>query len=69
MEGGQACVDGMTCSWVFQELCLYTLGNLVVESEVVRKKLLPQGIIPVLASCIQVRQVALPMPFPIETFS
>ncbi|XP_048816786.1 transmembrane and coiled-coil domain-containing protein 6 isoform X3 [Lagopus muta] len=35
------------------ELCLYTLGNLVVESEVVRKKLLPQGIIPVLASCIQ----------------
>uniref|UniRef100_A0A803XW25 Transmembrane and coiled-coil domains 6 n=1 Tax=Meleagris gallopavo TaxID=9103 RepID=A0A803XW25_MELGA len=36
-----------------QELCLYTLGNLVVESEVVRKKLLPQGIIPVLASCIQ----------------
>ncbi|XP_032303290.1 transmembrane and coiled-coil domain-containing protein 6 isoform X3 [Coturnix japonica] len=35
------------------ELCLYTLGNLVVESKVVRKKLLPQGIIPVLASCIQ----------------
>ncbi|NXX80174.1 TMCO6 protein, partial [Urocolius indicus] len=36
-----------------QELCLYTLGNLVVESEAVRKRLLPQGIIPVLASCIQ----------------
>ncbi|XP_063269622.1 transmembrane and coiled-coil domain-containing protein 6 isoform X2 [Prinia subflava] len=35
------------------ELCLYTLGNLVVESEAVRKQLLPQGIIPVLASCIQ----------------
>ncbi|XP_032844393.1 transmembrane and coiled-coil domain-containing protein 6 isoform X2 [Tyto alba] len=37
----------------FTELCLYTLGNLVVESEAVRKHLLPQGIIPVLASCIQ----------------
>ncbi|KAM9373182.1 transmembrane and coiled-coil domain-containing protein 6 [Phaethornis superciliosus] len=37
----------------FMELCLYTLGNLVVESEAVRKQLLPQGIIPVLASCIQ----------------
>ncbi|KAJ7427008.1 transmembrane and coiled-coil domain 6 [Willisornis vidua] len=36
-----------------KELCLYTLGNLVVESEAVRKQLLPQGIIPVLASCIQ----------------
>ncbi|XP_066052944.1 transmembrane and coiled-coil domain-containing protein 6 isoform X3 [Chamaea fasciata] len=35
------------------ELCLYTLGNLVVESEAVRRQLLPQGIIPVLASCIQ----------------
>lgn len=43
---------------VFQELCLYTLGNLVVESEAVRKQLLPQGIIPVLASCIQVGRVA-----------
>ncbi|XP_075366283.1 transmembrane and coiled-coil domain-containing protein 6 isoform X1 [Mycteria americana] len=37
----------------FTELCLYTLGNLVVESEAVRKQLLPQGVIPVLASCIQ----------------
>ncbi|NXG74712.1 TMCO6 protein, partial [Baryphthengus martii] len=37
----------------FTELCLYTLGNLVVESQAVRKQLLPQGIIPVLASCIQ----------------
>ncbi|NXA42044.1 TMCO6 protein, partial [Eudromia elegans] len=37
----------------FTELCLYTLGNLVVESEAVRKQLLPQGIIPALASCIQ----------------
>ncbi|XP_056204677.1 transmembrane and coiled-coil domain-containing protein 6 isoform X2 [Falco biarmicus] len=35
------------------ELCLYTLGNLVVESEAVRKQILPQGIIPVLTSCIQ----------------
>ncbi|XP_059589372.1 transmembrane and coiled-coil domain-containing protein 6 isoform X2 [Alligator mississippiensis] len=37
----------------FTELCLYTLGNLVVESEAVRKQLLPQGIISALASCIQ----------------
>ncbi|XP_025923673.1 transmembrane and coiled-coil domain-containing protein 6 isoform X4 [Apteryx rowi] len=37
----------------FTELCLYTLGNLVVESEAVMKQLLPQGIIPALASCIQ----------------
>ncbi|XP_009870201.1 PREDICTED: transmembrane and coiled-coil domain-containing protein 6 [Apaloderma vittatum] len=37
----------------FTELCLYTLGNLVVESQAIRKQLLPQGIIPVLASCIQ----------------
>ncbi|NXJ71402.1 TMCO6 protein, partial [Rostratula benghalensis] len=37
----------------FTELCLYTLGNLIVESEAVRRQLLPQGIIPVLASCIQ----------------
>lgn len=66
VEGGQACMEGMTCSRVFQELCLYTLGNLVVESEVVRTKLLPQGIIPVLASCIQVGEVALPTPFPIK---
>lgn len=36
------------------ELCLYTLGNLVVEMKAVKKQLLPQGIIPILASCIQV---------------
>ncbi|XP_054024518.1 transmembrane and coiled-coil domain-containing protein 6 [Dryobates pubescens] len=35
------------------ELCLYTLGNLVVESQAVRRQLLLQGIIPVLASCSQ----------------
>ncbi|XP_064017445.1 transmembrane and coiled-coil domain-containing protein 6 isoform X2 [Pogoniulus pusillus] len=35
------------------ELCLYTLGNLAVESQAVRRQLLRQGIIPVLASCIQ----------------
>ncbi|KAM7140313.1 transmembrane and coiled-coil domain-containing protein 6 isoform 1-T1 [Molossus nigricans] len=35
------------------ELCLYTLGNLIVESESVRRQLLPQGIVPALASCIQ----------------
>lgn len=37
-----------------QELCLYTLGNLIVESEAVRRRLLPQGIVPALAACIQV---------------
>ncbi|XP_054841743.1 transmembrane and coiled-coil domain-containing protein 6 [Eublepharis macularius] len=35
------------------ELCLYTLGNLAVETKVVKKQLLPQGMIPVLASCMQ----------------
>ncbi|NXX40433.1 TMCO6 protein, partial [Tricholaema leucomelas] len=35
------------------ELCLYTLGNLAVESQAVRRQLLPQGIIPMLASCIR----------------
>ncbi|XP_044882558.1 transmembrane and coiled-coil domain-containing protein 6 isoform X3 [Mauremys mutica] len=42
----------------FTELCLYTLGNLAVESDAVRKQLLPQGIIPALASCIQSPHVA-----------
>uniref|UniRef100_A0A8C3XVQ1 Transmembrane and coiled-coil domains 6 n=1 Tax=Chelydra serpentina TaxID=8475 RepID=A0A8C3XVQ1_CHESE len=42
----------------FTELCLYTLGNLAVESDAVRKRLLPQGIIPTLASCIQSPHVA-----------
>ncbi|XP_074068933.1 transmembrane and coiled-coil domain-containing protein 6 [Macrotis lagotis] len=37
----------------FIELCLYTLGNLAVESEAVRRQLMPQGIIPALALCIQ----------------
>lgn len=56
----QGSAEEVTCalSGVFQELCLYTLGNLVVESEAVRKQLLPQGIIPVLASCIQVGEAA-----------
>ncbi|XP_012875862.1 PREDICTED: transmembrane and coiled-coil domain-containing protein 6 isoform X3 [Dipodomys ordii] len=36
-----------------QELCLYTLGNLIVESEAVRRQLLPQGIILAFATCIQ----------------
>ncbi|KAM9253423.1 transmembrane and coiled-coil domain-containing protein 6 isoform 7-T7 [Dugong dugon] len=36
-----------------EELCLYTLGNLIVESEAVRRQLLPQGIVPALAACIQ----------------
>ncbi|XP_045749863.1 transmembrane and coiled-coil domain-containing protein 6 isoform X3 [Mirounga angustirostris] len=38
---------------VWVELCLYTLGNLIVESEAVRRQLLPQGIVPALAACIQ----------------
>ncbi|XP_026556713.1 transmembrane and coiled-coil domain-containing protein 6 isoform X2 [Pseudonaja textilis] len=41
-------------SVALMELCLYTLGNLVVEMKAVKKHLLPQGIIPVLASCIKV---------------
>nr|XP_033783266.1 transmembrane and coiled-coil domain-containing protein 6 isoform X2 [Geotrypetes seraphini] len=35
------------------ELCLYTLGNLAVDSRAMRRQLLQQGIIPALASCIQ----------------
>ncbi|XP_034373739.1 transmembrane and coiled-coil domain-containing protein 6 isoform X2 [Arvicanthis niloticus] len=42
----------------FIELCLYTLGNLIVESEAVRKQLLPQGIVPAFAACIQSPHVA-----------
>ncbi|XP_067422990.1 transmembrane and coiled-coil domain-containing protein 6 isoform X2 [Emydura macquarii macquarii] len=42
----------------FMELCLYTLGNLAVESDTVRKQLLPQGLIPALVSCIQSSHVA-----------
>ncbi|KAM3925827.1 transmembrane and coiled-coil domain-containing protein 6 [Leptodactylus fuscus] len=37
----------------FTELCLYTLGNLIVESEAARNQLLLQGIIPAFALCIQ----------------
>ncbi|XP_074529811.1 transmembrane and coiled-coil domain-containing protein 6 isoform X1 [Halichoeres trimaculatus] len=37
----------------FSELCLYTLGNLCPESDVVKEKLLAQGIIPALANCIE----------------
>ncbi|KAG8439102.1 hypothetical protein GDO86_005349 [Hymenochirus boettgeri] len=37
----------------FMELCLYTLGNLIVESEAVRKQLLLQGVIPAMAQCIK----------------
>ncbi|KAM6953327.1 transmembrane and coiled-coil domain-containing protein 6 [Aplochiton taeniatus] len=40
----------------FTELCLYTLGNLCPDSETVREKLLAQGIIPALTSCIQVHR-------------
>ncbi|XP_004586704.2 transmembrane and coiled-coil domain-containing protein 6 isoform X2 [Ochotona princeps] len=42
----------------FIELCLYTLGNLIVDSEAVRRQLLPQGIIPALATCMQSPHVA-----------
>lgn len=37
----------------FMELCLYTLGNLIVESEAARNQLLLQGIIPAFALCTQ----------------
>ncbi|XP_028909272.1 transmembrane and coiled-coil domain-containing protein 6 isoform X2 [Ornithorhynchus anatinus] len=37
----------------FVELCLYTLGNLAVDSEAVRKQLLPQGVISAMAACVQ----------------
>uniref|UniRef100_A0A8D2ZLL7 Transmembrane and coiled-coil domain-containing protein 6 n=1 Tax=Scophthalmus maximus TaxID=52904 RepID=A0A8D2ZLL7_SCOMX len=37
----------------FTELCLYTLGNLFPDSDVVKDKLLAQGIIPALANCIE----------------
>ncbi|XP_054890388.1 transmembrane and coiled-coil domain-containing protein 6 isoform X3 [Poeciliopsis prolifica] len=37
----------------FTELCLYTLGNICPDSERVKERLLAQGIIPALASCIQ----------------
>ncbi|XP_077166751.1 transmembrane and coiled-coil domain-containing protein 6 isoform X2 [Paroedura picta] len=40
-------------STALTELCLYTLGNLAVETKIVKKQLLPQGIIPALASCMQ----------------
>nr|XP_023490899.1 transmembrane and coiled-coil domain-containing protein 6 isoform X7 [Equus caballus] len=43
----------------FIELCLYTLGNLIVESEAVRRQLLPQGIVPALAACVQVNNALL----------
>lgn len=36
-----------------QELCLYTLGNLCPD-DIVREKLLAQGIIPALANCMEV---------------
>ncbi|XP_059101851.1 transmembrane and coiled-coil domain-containing protein 6 isoform X2 [Peromyscus eremicus] len=42
----------------FIELCLYTLGNLIVESKAVRKQLLAQGVVPALAACIQSPHVA-----------
>lgn len=43
----------------FTELCLYTLGNLCPDSETVREKLLAQGIIPALTSCIQIQRAHL----------
>ncbi|XP_068133911.1 transmembrane and coiled-coil domain-containing protein 6 [Hyperolius riggenbachi] len=35
------------------ELCLYTLGNLIVESEAARHQLLSQGVLPAFAVCMQ----------------
>uniref|UniRef100_A0A803J756 Transmembrane and coiled-coil domains 6 n=1 Tax=Xenopus tropicalis TaxID=8364 RepID=A0A803J756_XENTR len=37
----------------FTVLCLYTLGNLIVDSEEVRNRLLLQGVIPTFAKCTQ----------------
>ncbi|OCT87904.1 transmembrane and coiled-coil domain-containing protein 6 [Xenopus laevis] len=37
----------------FTVLCLYTLGNLIVDSEEVRNRLLLQGVIPIFAKCTQ----------------
>ncbi|KAM4677565.1 transmembrane and coiled-coil domain-containing protein 6 [Discoglossus pictus] len=37
----------------FTELCLYTLGNLIVESEAARNQMLQQGLLPALSLCIQ----------------
>ncbi|XP_071313796.1 transmembrane and coiled-coil domain-containing protein 6 [Trachinotus anak] len=37
----------------FTELCLYTLGNLCPDSDIIKEKLLAQGIIPALANCIE----------------
>ncbi|XP_056296165.1 transmembrane and coiled-coil domain-containing protein 6 isoform X2 [Pseudoliparis swirei] len=37
----------------FTELCLYTLGNLCPDSDIVKEKLLAQGIIPALANCLE----------------
>ncbi|XP_056372691.1 transmembrane and coiled-coil domain-containing protein 6 isoform X2 [Hyla sarda] len=42
----------------FLELCLYTLGNLIVESETARNQLLLQGIIPSFMLCTQSPHVA-----------
>ncbi|XP_023127465.1 transmembrane and coiled-coil domain-containing protein 6 [Amphiprion ocellaris] len=37
----------------FSELCLYTLGNICPDSDAVKEKLLAQGIIPALATCME----------------
>ncbi|CAL1613285.1 unnamed protein product [Knipowitschia caucasica] len=37
----------------FTELCLYTLGNLCPENDVIKEKLLSQGIIPALVNCLE----------------
>ncbi|KAK1904218.1 Transmembrane and coiled-coil domain containing protein 6 [Dissostichus eleginoides] len=42
----------LQASTKFTELCLYTLGNLCPDS-VVKEKLLAQGIVPALASCLE----------------
>ncbi|XP_077466334.1 transmembrane and coiled-coil domain-containing protein 6 [Stigmatopora argus] len=40
----------------FTGLCLYTLGNLCPDSDVMREKLVAQGIIPALAACLENQQ-------------
>ncbi|XP_053735139.1 transmembrane and coiled-coil domain-containing protein 6-like isoform X4 [Synchiropus splendidus] len=37
----------------FTELCLYTLGNLCPDNDVIKGKLLAQGIVPALATCLE----------------
>lgn len=48
-----------------QELCLYTLGNLC-PADVVKNKLVAQGVIPALANCIEVNSQGLTTFIPVK---